>query len=125
MGNRQTASNSAQPNFFEIKDSAMITKILDVTVRYKVPVTLWLKEQSIRLETKITAYDKAEGTIKFSLGGTLSTEDFEKAIKSQGEGVVFGSFQIDGVNFFVKTPFMCVDDKKLIQIEAPKQIYKL
>lgn len=101
----------------------MIVKILDVACRHKILVTLWTKNQSIKFETRIESFMVHLKRLYVQFPVTVSPSQFDEAIAQHGADLL-GSFQIDTVNFFIKSKLL-VKGEKSLQIEVPKEIYKL
>lgn len=119
--------SNSKPDFFEIKESKMIEKILDVTCRHKVIVTVWLKNQSVKFDSLIRYYISGSNRLSIALPPGMSEEQFSDALNDQNSQEVFCSFQLDNVNFFLKTVYAPAKgtSDELIQLEAPKSVFKL
>lgn len=119
--------SNSQPDFFEIKERKMIDKILDVTCRHKVIVTVWLKNQTVKFDTLIRYYITGSNRLSIALPPGMTEPEFAASVNAQGTSEVFASFQLDSVNFFIKTVYAPAKgtSSELVQLEAPKSVFKL
>lgn len=113
-----------KPQFFEIKDEAVIGKVLDIAHRHKPLVTVWSKNQSIRFETKVNSYLPNFKRLGLQFPVTMNEVELLEALKQQGSDLM-ASFQIETVNFFLKTQYLDMPNPHTIQVQIPKQIFKM
>ena len=119
------STGSKKPDFFEIKDAIMIARIFDVATRHHIKVTLWLKNQSIKFETELSAAFRESKMIAVDFPPEVTDASFKEALKAQGTDEILGSFQIDQTNFFFKTACHSKSHPKLLRLSLPVSVYKL
>lgn len=116
---------SGEPKFFEIKDRALLQKIFDSAQKAQLPVTVWLKTQSLRFESTFAEFTPNTKRISLTRPQEVPVALFLDAIKKQQSDDVLGSFQLQATNFFFKTRYLAMPREDWIQLEAPTMIYKL
>jgi hypothetical protein len=114
-----------KPDFLEIKDEAMIAKILDVACKHQIAITLWLKSSDIKFETSVKSVYENPKRFSLPLPPEVDEGMLTAALAMQGSGDILGSFQLDKVNFFIKTTCAMVTEKRSLLLETPKQVFKL
>jgi hypothetical protein len=121
---RKAGSLASKIQFSEIRDEAVIARVLDVAQRKRVPLTLWLKKQSVKFDTHFAYYLQFLRKLAVQLPSTINLEEFSAALSQQGSEEIFGSFQVDTVFYFFKTPCM-LRERNAMPIEVPRRLYKL
>jgi len=116
---------SDKPRFFEIKDEATVSKVLDSAYHSRAPVTIWLKDQSIKFNSRIVQFAHHLKLLSFYFPATVSETKFLETVKAQKRPEVFGTFSIEGVNFFFKVEFYSKTDKNAFQTPLPVPMFKL
>ncbi len=114
-----------QQHFFEIKDEAIITKVLRITADHAIPVTVWFKEQELKFETKASKFLQHIKSLCFTLPDEVTPDQLQNVFIKQGSQDILASFRIETINFFMKTTFAGFEDTKTFQLDIPKKIFKI
>ncbi|MEW6056364.1 MAG: PilZ domain-containing protein [Bdellovibrionota bacterium] len=122
---KKSTDDENKPQFFEIKEKPMIHKIFDVLVRHNIPVTLWLKNQTLRFETTFVKLNADLKNLTTGIPGDVGEARLTASIKAQGNEEILGSFQVDAVNFFFKSKYIAGNDLAYFAVALPEQLYKL
>lgn len=115
---------SAKPQFFEIKDVGIVGKIFDLANRHGVQMTVWLKDQNMRFDTRVIQFIEPLNRLVIQIPNSLSGGQVESAFTKQGSSDIMGSFTLESVNFFFKTNFLEVNEKGF-QIARPPSVFKM
>lgn len=111
--------------FTQVKDEALIAKLLDTLGKHKLPMTFWFKEQSLRFESEVFQYLQHLKKLMIKLPTDIGADAFSQAIQAQGTPQIFSSFQVDTVNYFFKTDVLELMAPDAFRVEIPKEVFKL
>lgn len=112
--------------FFEIKDSILIAKLFDIATRHFIPVTLWLKNQTLKFEAELTVEVREYKTSVAILPESVSPESFNELLAVQQSNEILGSLIIDSTTFFFKTTTKPIGaDREYVRFLIPASVFKL
>lgn len=103
----------------------MIMKIVSVVSRHKLPVTLWIKNQALRFETKMPDFSPTAKLMSFELAVEITDQQFNEELQKNNTDEILGSFQVDTVMFFFKSKCWPKKEKDWLKVDVPSVIYKM
>lgn len=129
MATRKTGGtaekNPGKPRFFEVRDETTVVKILDAAYDSRAPVVIWLKDQSIKFDSRIVQHARHLKLLSFYFPASVPEPRFLETIHAQKRPEFFATFQVEGINFFLRGDFYSKTDKNAFQAPIPHSIFKL
>ena len=113
-------------HFYPIKETVVMSRMLELSVKRKSIVTVWLKKQALKFESSfIGYYPNLQRLFLAPLPNDVSSEQFFKLLDAQPARTIFGSLTIQAVMFFFRMTIEQNRGERGLQISLPIELYKL
>jgi c-di-GMP-binding flagellar brake protein YcgR len=111
--------------FFEIKEKRMVTKILSAAYSHHLPLTVWLKDQSLKYQASVHDFSAENGFLMITPPKAAKDFGVLQDHKERGLIDIFGTLQVDHLMIFLRSQIIGIAEMNLIQLKAPDTLFKL
>lgn len=103
----------------------MIDKVLSAVQSHHLPVTVWLKDQSLKYETHFIDIFLKQSKVYLRPPSTVAELNvLIDHLKAKLDDL-FGTLQVDNLVIFFKSRLLKVAERNIVHIEAPASLFKL